>query len=37
MVSEFRIEIDRPLSEVYTAFNKPDNLPRWISGSARNQ
>jgi len=37
MVSEFRIEIDRPLSEVYAAFNNPDNLPRWISGLQRTE
>jgi len=37
MVSEFRIEIDRPLREVYAAFNNPDNLPRWISGLQRTE
>ncbi len=37
MVSEFRIEIDRPLKEVYAAFNNPDNLPRWISGLQRTE
>ena len=37
MVSEFRIEIDRPLSEVYAAFNNPANLPRWITGLQRTE
>ena len=37
MVSEFRIEIDKPLSEVYAAFNNPDNLPRWIAGLQRTE
>ncbi len=37
MVSEFRIEIDRPLGEVYAAFNNPDNLPRWITGLQRTE
>ena len=37
MVSEFRIEIARPLREVYAAFNNPDNLPRWISGLQRTE
>jgi uncharacterized membrane protein len=37
MVSEFRIEIDRPLSEVYAAFNNADNLPRWIAGLQRTE
>jgi uncharacterized membrane protein len=37
MVSELRIEIDRPLSEVYAAFNDPDNLPRWITGLQRTE
>jgi len=37
MVSEFRIEIDRPLKDVYAAFNNPDNLPRWISGLQRTE
>src|SRR4029434_5206432 len=37
MVSEFRIEIDRPLREVYAAFNNSDNLPRWISGLQRTE
>ena len=37
MVSEFRIEIDRPLCEVYAAFNNPDNLPRWITGLQRTE
>lgn len=37
MVSEFRIEIDRPLSDVYAAFNNPDNLPRWITGLQRTE
>ena len=37
MVSEFRIEIDKPLSEVYAAFNNPANLPRWITGLQRTE
>jgi uncharacterized membrane protein len=37
MVSELRIEIDRPLSEVYAAFNNPENLPRWITGLQRTE
>lgn len=37
MVSEFRVEIDRPLKEVYAAFNNPANLPRWISGLERTE
>jgi uncharacterized membrane protein len=37
VLSQFRIEIDRPLSEVYAAFNNPDNLPRWITGLQRTE
>jgi uncharacterized membrane protein len=37
MVSEFRIEVDKPLSEVYAAFNNPANLPRWITGLQRTE
>ena len=37
MVSEFRIEIGRPLKEVYAAFNNPANLPRWIAGLQRTE
>ena len=31
------IEVDRPLSDVYAAFNHPDNLPRWIQGLQRTE
>ena len=37
MVSEFKIEIERPLKDVYAAFNNPDNLPRWIQGLQRTE
>jgi uncharacterized membrane protein len=37
MVSEFRIEIGRPLKDVYAAFNNPANLPRWITGLQRTE
>ena len=29
---EHEIEIDRPLKDVYRAFNDPENLPRWLTG-----
>jgi len=37
MKSEYRIEVDRPLKEVYAAFNNPENLPRWLSGLQRTE
>ena len=37
MVSEFRIEVDRPLKDVYAAFNNPENMPRWLAGLQRTE
>lgn len=37
MVSEFRVEVDRPLKDVYAAFNNPDNMPRWLEGLQRTE
>jgi len=37
VVSEFRIEIDRPLKDVYAAFNNPANMPRWLEGLQRTE
>lgn len=37
MVSEFRVEIDRPLKEVWAAFNNPGNMPRWLEGLQRTE
>lgn len=37
MTVEFEVEIDRPLRDVYAAFNHPDNLPRWIQGLQRTE
>lgn len=34
---EIEIEVERPLREVYAAFNHPDNLPRWIQGLQRTE
>lgn len=34
---EIEVEIDRPLRDVYAAFNHPDNLPRWIQGLQRTE
>ena len=34
---EHEIEIDKPLKEVYRAFNDPDNLPRWLQGLQRTE
>ena len=34
---EYAIEIDKPLTEVYRAFNNPDNLPRWLTGLQRTE
>ncbi len=31
------IEIEKPLKEVYRAFNDPSNLPRWIQGLQRTE
>lgn len=31
------IEIDKPLEDVYRAFNDPSNLPRWIQGLQRTE
>lgn len=32
---EIEVEIDKPLKEVYAAFNNPDNMPRWLTGLQR--
>jgi uncharacterized membrane protein len=32
---EYELQIDKPVREVYRAFNDPDNLPRWLSGLQR--
>ena len=37
MVSEFKIEIDRPLKDVYAAFANPENMPRWLHGLQRTE
>ena len=37
MVSEFTIEVDRPLKDVYAAFNNPENMPRWLGGLQRTE
>ena len=34
---EYEVEIDRPLKEVYRAFNDPENLPRWLTGLQRTE
>ena len=34
---EHEIEIRKPLSEVYAAFNNPENLPRWLTGLQRTE
>ena len=35
MVFQYEVEIDKPVSEVYRAFNNPDNMPRWLTGFQR--
>lgn len=37
MLAELSIEVERPLKDVYAAFNNPDNLPRWLSGLQRTE
>lgn len=34
---EHEIEINKPLTEVYQAFNDPENLPRWLKGLQRTE
>lgn len=36
-MTELEIEIDKPLREVYAAFNNPDNLPLWLKGLQRTE
>lgn len=34
---EYEVEINKPLGEVYRAFNNSDNMPRWIQGLQRTE
>lgn len=34
---EYEIEIDKPLDEVYAAWQRPENLPRWLTGLQRTE
>lgn len=34
---EYEVEIDKPLDEVYAAWSKPENLPRWLTGLQRTE
>ena len=34
---EYEIEVDKPLSEVYAAWDNPENLPRWLTGLQRTE
>lgn len=33
----YEIEVEKPLAEVYAAFNDQDNMPRWITGLQRTE
>jgi len=34
---KYELEVQRPLKEVYRAFNNPDNMPRWLTGLQRTE
>lgn len=34
---QHEVEVDKPLSEVYAAFNNSENMPRWLTGLQRTE
>jgi uncharacterized membrane protein len=34
-MSEYELQIDKPVKEVYRVFKDPDNMPHWLTGFQR--